>query len=197
MDEDNVPVIRSPIKCINLVVDLVCNSIAPLLPPLYPFTVRLVFLLFTRNQILAVLDSLDSPQIDLIGIKESGTPDPQLLPLAHLQVRLVDIVDQGVPPGGALVEVAGLLEGLHDEVEDQREGHLDLHRRVVLNVHPQVLDGHLPYKVSVFVPYLSAQSGSGSSWKRSGYELLSGGSGSAGPLHGTGPPSTDGLTGSR
>ena len=165
MDEDNVPVIRSPIKCINLVVNLVCNSIAPLLPPLYALTVPLVLLPGTHSLLLALF-ALDRPHVDLIGVKESGTPDPQLLPLAHLQVRLIDIVDQGVPAGGALVEVAGLLEGLHEEVEDQREGHLNLHRRVVLNVHPQVLDGHLPCKVSnlsVYMPYLSAQSGSGSS----------------------------------
>jgi hypothetical protein len=115
--EDNVPVIRSPIKCINLVVNLVCNSIAPLLPPLYALTVPLVLLPGTHSLLLALF-ALDRPQVDLIGVKESGTPDPQLLPLAHLQVRLIDIVDQGVPAGGALIEVTGLLEGLHEEVED-------------------------------------------------------------------------------
>ena len=145
MDENNVPVIRSPIKCIHLVVNLVCNSIAPLLPPLYPLTVPLVLLLCTHRLLLAPF-AIHRRQVDLIGVKEGGTPDPQLLPLAHLQVRLVDIVDQGVPAGGALVEVARLLEGLNQEVEDQRAGHLDLHRRVVFNVHPQVLDGHLPLK---------------------------------------------------
>jgi hypothetical protein len=153
VDENNIPVIRSPIKCIHLVVNLVCNSIAPLLPPPYPLSVPLVFLLCTHFQILAAF-SLNGTQVDLIGVKEGGTLDPQLLPLAHLQVRLVDIVDQGVPAGGALVEVARLLEGLNQEVEDQRERHLDLHRRVVLNVHPQVLDGHLPYKVSNSIPLL-------------------------------------------
>ena len=105
MDEDYVPVIRSPIECINLVVNFVSNSIAPLLVPLYPLTVPLVLLLRTYHLLLTYF-ALYSPEVDLIGIKESGTLYPQLLPLAHLHVRLVDIVHQGVAPGRALVEVA-------------------------------------------------------------------------------------------
>ena len=105
MNEDNIPVIRSPIECINLVVNFVSNSIAPLLVPLYPLTVPLVLLPRTHHLLFAYF-ALHCPEVDLIRIKESGTLYPQLLPLAHLHVRLIDIVHQGVAPGRALVEVA-------------------------------------------------------------------------------------------
>jgi hypothetical protein len=68
-------------------------------------TVPLVLLLMAHHLLLTDF-TLYSPEVYLICIKESGALYPQLLPLAHLHVRLVDIVHQGVAPGRALVEVA-------------------------------------------------------------------------------------------
>jgi hypothetical protein len=61
-------------------------------------------------------------------------------------VCLVNVVHERIPPGGALIEVFGLFKGFHYKMEHQWEGGLDLHGRVVLNVHSQILCINLLYR---------------------------------------------------
>ncbi len=146
MHEDDVSIGGPTVEGVYLVINLVSNSIRPLSIPLYALLILLMplpldTLLLTITLHLTTITILIFKyfQIDFIRIKQCSALYFKFLSLAHLEVRLVDIVDEGVPPGGALVEVTRFLKGLHNKVVNQRERHLDLHCVMVLDVHSQIL----------------------------------------------------------